>query len=368
MTYREIRKRAARRRRYFVLIVLLIGALIFAVAKIMARAKENQAVSTVETSVTDETLAIITTEGLTRPTHPDPNAPTEETLATVTEATTEADPIETSSRTSAKGTMYTVKPHVYVRINHDTKIPLSLAGGVTPEDITWTTDNAAIVDVEPGGIVTGLEKGSCTVPASYGDETLDIPVTVRELTVIAGCTFVDGILVANKTYSLPRDYDPGLLPVTEEAFEKLCEDAAKEGLDIYQGSGYRSYDFQVKVYNSQVSGYSKEYADTWSARPGHSEHQTGYTIDCNTITNEGFADSREGKWLAEHCHEYGFIIRYPKGKEDITGYEYESWHIRYIGVKDATAIYEQELTLEEYLDIDSVYDDDREETTDAEEE
>ena len=114
-----------------------------------------------------------------------------------------------------------------------------------------------------------------------------------------------------------------------------------------------------------VSGYSKEYADAYSARPGHSEHQTGYTIDCNTI-DTNFGSTPEGIWLRDHCHEYGFIIRYPLGRENITGYAYEPWHIRYVGVEYATEIYEQGLTLEEYLDIDSHYPDEETEDTPAE--
>ena len=95
-------------------------------------------------------------------------------------------------------------------------------------------------------------------------------------------------------------------------------------------------------------------ADTYSARPGHSEHQTGLAIDLNDVT-DNFGNSREGKWVAAHCHEYGFIIRYPKGKQKITGYMYEPWHVRYVGVKLATKIHDSGLTLEEYLGIDSVY-------------
>lgn len=352
MTSYEIRKRAARRRRYFVLIVLLMIVLIFAVVKIVSHTKDPDTLPTAETSLPDDT-SVDATEPLTRPTHPDPDASAEDTYAVVTEAS--SDPAETASRSSEHGTLYTVSSHIYVRINHEQTVPLALAGGISPDQIKWSVSDPAVADVAPGGIVTGLDRGSCTVTASYQDESLTIPVTVRELRVVDGCTYVDDILVANKTYSLPSDYDPGLLPVTEEAFEELCNTAAQQGLDIYQGSGYRDYDFQVTVYNSMVNGYSKEYADTWSARPGHSEHQTGYTIDCNTIDNEGFADTAEGKWLAAHCHEFGFIIRYPLGKEDITGYSYESWHIRYVGKEHAAAIHEQGLTLEEYLDIDSKY-------------
>ncbi len=346
MTSYEIRKRAARRRRYFVLLVLVIIALIFAITKIMAK----RSAKPVSTSSLPDGSAVTIEE----PTGGVPDA-SEDVLSTI--SSTETLVTATSAHTSSQGTLYTVKPHVYVRIGHQQKIPLSLSGGISPDEILWTTNNANLIDVQPGGYVTGLEKGSCTVTASYKGEVLEIPVTVRELTVIAGCTYVDGILVANKSYSLPREYDPGLLPITETAFNDLCEAAAAQGLHIYKGSGYRDYDFQVKVYNSMVSGYSKEYADTWSARPGYSEHQTGYTIDCNTIENETFANSAEGKWLAAHCHEFGFIIRYPEGKEDITGYNYESWHIRYVGREHATAIFEQGLTLEEYLDIESKYDD-----------
>ncbi len=349
MTSYEIRRRAARRRRYLVLIVLLLIVLIFAVTKIISRAKDPDAIQTSQNSLPDDPHADII-EPSASTAAPDTSA--EETYVVVTEAPV---PEETGPRSSANGTLYTVRSHVYVRVNHSQTIPLSLAGGVSSDEVTWTVSDPDVADITPDGMVTGLERGNCTVTASYQDESITIPVTVRELSVINGCTYVDNILVVNKTYSLPSDYDPGILPVTQAAFDELCAAAAEQGLNIYQGSGYRDYDFQRKVYNSMVNGYSKEYADTWSARPGHSEHQTGYTIDCNTIDNEGFANTAEGRWLAEHCHEYGFIVRFPKGKEEITGYSYESWHIRYVGKEHAAAIYQQGLTLEEYLDVDSRY-------------
>jgi LAS superfamily LD-carboxypeptidase LdcB len=103
-----------------------------------------------------------------------------------------------------------------------------------------------------------------------------------------------------------------------------------------------------------VNAYGQSTADTFSARPGHSEHQTGLAIDVNSI-DDSFAATPESAWLASNAHRYGFIIRYPKGKEHITGYKYESWHIRYLGVDTATAVYNSGLTLEEYLGIDSKY-------------
>ena len=343
MTYAEIRKRGARRRRYVMLLILLIGILIFAVVRIILGTLHPKTVP----ADTPPGVPVLSSEETTEATEPT-------TLPEVTSAAVKETVPPPTKRSSAGGTIHVKQPYLYLRVNHTKKIPLILSNSVTADQITWSVDDPDILDVEEDGTVTGLQKGSCTVCASYGDETLEIPVTVRELITIAGCTYVDDILVANKSYSLPEDYDPGLLPVTEEAFDELSAAAAEEGLEIYQGSGYRDYKFQVKCYNSMVSGYNKQYADTYSARPGHSEHQTGYTIDCNT-KNDAFGEADAGKWLAAHCHEYGFIIRYPKGKEKITGYNYESWHIRYVGKEHAKIIHDQDITLEEYLDIDSVY-------------
>ena len=173
--------------------------------------------------------------------------------------------------------------------------------------------------------------------------------------VIDGRTYVDGILIANKTYSLPEGYDPGgLLPECEEAFALMKKDAAGLGLNIYISSGFRSYASQKSIYNRYVSKDGRALADTYSARPGHSEHQTGLSIDLNTIT-QSFGRTKEGKWVAANCHKYGFIIRYPQGKAHITGYRFEPWHLRYVGVDTATKIAQSGLCLEEYYGITSVY-------------
>ena len=167
-------------------------------------------------------------------------------------------------------------------------------------------------------------------------------------------TYVDGVLIVNKSYSLPEDYNPGLDATTEEAFNQLSADAAQEGLNLYIGSDFRSYSYQVDVYESYCETYGWQQADTFSARPGYSEHQTGLTIDCNTI-DDAFGQTEEAVWLADHCADYGFIVRFPDGKEDITGYQYEPWHIRYVGVDIAREIMSKGLCLEEYLGVDSVY-------------
>ncbi len=175
-----------------------------------------------------------------------------------------------------------------------------------------------------------------------------------DIEVVDGLTYVNGILIANKSYSLPADYNPGVLPEAQSAFDEMAEGAAKDGIKLYIASGFRSYDYQAGLYQRYVERDGAEMADTYSARPGHSEHQTGLAFDLNEIS-DAFAGTPEAEWLAEHAHEYGFIIRYPADKEDITGYSYEPWHVRYLGKEIAEKVYESGLCLEEYLGIDSVY-------------
>lgn len=171
---------------------------------------------------------------------------------------------------------------------------------------------------------------------------------------INGITYVDGIMIANKTYSLPASYDPGTMPEAAAALEEMQWAAAADGLSLFVVSGYRSYQTQESVYAGWVNLDGKEQADTYSARAGHSDHQTGYTFDLNSL-DESFAYTREGIWLAEHCAEFGFIIRYPEGKEMYTGYTYEPWHVRYIGKEKARIITASGLSLEEYYGITSKY-------------
>ena len=169
-----------------------------------------------------------------------------------------------------------------------------------------------------------------------------------------GMTFVDGILIVNKTYSLPSDYAPGVSTVALNAFDDMAAAAAEDGITLFVNSSYRSYQDQEALYNSYAWERGTEAADEVSSRPGHSEHQTGLTFDVNTTENS-FAGTPEANWPAEHCAEYGFIIRYPEGKEDKTGYIYEPWHIRYLGKEKAQAVTESGLCLEEYLGITSDY-------------
>ncbi|MDE7361718.1 MAG: M15 family metallopeptidase [Oscillospiraceae bacterium] len=171
---------------------------------------------------------------------------------------------------------------------------------------------------------------------------------------INGITYVDGVMIANKTYTLPRSYSPGIQPDAYDAFLEMQSAAEQDGISLYIVSGYRSYDDQEAIYARYVNDDGKEAADTYSSRPGHSDHQTGYTFDLNSL-DQDFEYTPEGIWLAEHCAQFGFIIRYPKGKDAYTGYMFEPWHVRYVGRERAEAITDSGLSLEEYYGISSDY-------------
>jgi len=139
--------------------------------------------------------------------------------------------------------------------------------------------------------------------------------------------------------------------MVEQLFQAALDEA---GLWLLARSGYRSYETQAQVYERYVSESSQEAADRFSARPGHSEHQTGLALDVTASAVNGqlveeFGNIPEGQWLRDHAHRFGFIIRYPEGRENETGYIYEPWHIRYVGIEAATKIYEQGWILEQYL-------------------
>ena len=172
-----------------------------------------------------------------------------------------------------------------------------------------------------------------------------------------GIYYIGGILIANKTYSLPSTYNPGgLTSDFTNNFNKLKSAASKENINLRIISGFRSYNTQVNTYNGWVSRYGKTEADKISARPGHSEHQSGLAADINSL-DQAWSNTKEGKWLTNNCSKYGFIIRYPKGKESKTGYSYEPWHIRYVGTDISSKLYNNGnwITLEEYLGITSKY-------------
>ena len=208
------------------------------------------------------------------------------------------------------------------------------------------------------GEFTAVKEGTAwvTVRTFNGKEaSCRIDVSNKPVkTVVNGVTYFDGVLVVNKTYSIPSWYGNGLDPTAHSAFRKMADDAEDDGIYLYIVSGFRSYSLQDSIYHNFVSERGVAGADRVSARPGHSEHQTGLAMDINS-TAFSFADTAEGHWLAKNCWKYGFIIRYPQGKESITGYAYESWHIRYVGKELAEKLFRSGKTLEEHFGITSEY-------------
>ncbi|WP_102348516.1 M15 family metallopeptidase [Bacillus sp. Marseille-P3661] len=206
------------------------------------------------------------------------------------------------------------------------------------------------------------------------DESLKsivIPTIVNEGTIVNP----DNIMaVVNKNYLLPSSYEPTDLVIPNipfyfeedipkryiraeaaQAIEKLFNKAKEDGIPLLAASGYRSFERQSGLFNAKAAVVGVEEANTVVAFPGESEHQTGLAMDVTTSEQnfqleEEFGTTVEGEWLQENAHLFGFIIRYPKGKELITGYKYEPWHIRYVGLEAATEIFENNLTLEEFVE------------------
>ncbi len=167
--------------------------------------------------------------------------------------------------------------------------------------------------------------------------------------IVSGPTYIKDILIVNKKYAIPKNFQVDSTEA-KAALEKLQADAKKEGHSLPTKSAYRSYSTQDALYNRYKTNKGQEFADKRSARPGHSEHQTGLAFDIG-LCSVKLGVMPEGIWLRENAHKYGFIIRYPQYKEAITGYGYEPWHVRYVGVEIATEIMTKNITLEEYLGI-----------------
>ena len=176
----------------------------------------------------------------------------------------------------------------------------------------------------------------------------------------------DLAVLVNKYHKLSNDYVPSdlekinskyqwlgrsneLRKDAREAFEKMCEAATKDNIYIYAGSGYRSYQTQLYLYNTYVKRDGFKAAETYSARASYSEHQTGLAMDIANKSGFISKNDKEYDWLVKNSYKYGFILRYPEDKENITGYMYEEWHYRYLGTTLAKEVYDSGLTYDEYL-------------------
>lgn len=184
---------------------------------------------------------------------------------------------------------------------------------------------------------------------------------------------LDELILVNKQIALPADYQPSdlveanidfvdstvgerrmLRKEAAQAIEGLMKDAKAAGIDLKGTSAFRSYAYQVNLFNAYVERDGKEQAMKYSAPPGHSEHQTGLAIDVSSASvnyqlTQSLGETVEGKWLADHAHEYGFIIRYQKEFEEETGYMYEPWHLRYIGMEHAKQVHALNQPYDRYI-------------------
>lgn len=299
---------------------------------------------------TSESTSVLpdTTEPVTAPPEPDITVPETEPPATVPVGATVTDiSLDRYSVRIAAGSkempMVTMYPE-----NAENKNEI------------WQSDNTSVATVNKYGSIYGVAEGTCTVTVTSEDNPTvfaTVAVTVYNDPSVTALTYINGILIANKTYALPSDYNPGVDPEAESALYEMFAAAKNDGISLWIASGFRSYQRQTTLYNNYVAKDGKAAADRYSARPGHSEHQTGLAFDLNSI-DQSFGNTPEGRWIAENSWKYGYIIRYPEDKESITGYMYEPWHVRYIGKDNAKAVFESGLCLEEYLGITSVYSED----------
>ncbi len=353
-------------------LLLLCGALCGCASTVSANETQPVINYTEETTTTSSVLTASTTEGVTA------ELITSETTVTTTEETTteavtttsettvqttsvpESKPV-TSAVTSARPAVYTNTitlngPNlVYTGESFDYTYKISHRNADRASVLWQISGNAGAITED--GKFTATQAGTAVLTVSDISNGLTDTLLVHVVDSPEDVDFVvevNGIPIANKTYPVPKDYHPGLLSETYDAFMDLKLAALNDGVEINFMSGFRSYEEQTEIYANWNKVYSDGQADRVSARPGHSEHQLGLAIDVNSI-EFSFADTPEGLWLAENCWKYGFVIRYKEGTEEITGYMYEPWHIRYLGKELAKDVHFSGLTLEEYLGIDSYY-------------
>lgn len=205
-------------------------------------------------------------------------------------------------------------------------------------------------DLTPKEIVTHVNIG---IDNNYYENTKETKYLNQSYILVNKYNYLPEDYVPENLKEINKKYSTGgmkLVDYAKEAFEKMAIDAKKENLSIIAMSSYRSYTYQVNLYNRYKEQDGEETADTYSARAGFSEHQTGLTVDVYNGKKDytEFENTKEFTWMQENAHNYGFILRFPKDKTKLTGYQYESWHYRYVGKEIATYIKEKNICFEEY--------------------
>jgi len=218
------------------------------------------------------------------------------------------------------------------------------------EYITYLQDN---LDKPLTNIV---EIVNTNTDAEYYSETYKTDISKDELMLVNKYHYLDSSYAPDDLVTISTTYAWGTYgsqkvnKTTYDAFMKLWKASNNEGYYLMVSSSYRTHDKQDQVYKDYQDSKGTDYADSIAARPGHSEHQTGYTIDMfeKGSTQKTFHTTESYNWLINNAHKYGFILRYPEDKVEVTGYGFESWHYRYVGVEAATYIYKNKITFDEY--------------------
>lgn len=298
-----------------------------------------------------------------------PNAPvvtvgesSEEVSSDEPETQRNAHADDTVDKTVENGEVFSLESGATYSVDEGSSLVCSSGGKIfVPEGAELIVNGSLRLDGElelDGGGYLGIGSGG----AVYGDGALKVirsfddiacegnctvKITPPEPVEDNGCTKVGGVLIANKKYSLPEDYAPGLENFVLDALDEMRIDS---GYPYEIVSGFRDYDSQQRNFDYWCEQDGYDAAIMYSSPPGHSEHQTGLTMDLDSL-EESYGETFEGMWLENNCYKYGFIIRYPQGKEDITGYTYEPWHVRYLGKSTAKLVHDSGLTLEEFLNV-----------------
>ncbi|WP_071394511.1 M15 family metallopeptidase [Bacillus tuaregi] len=258
--------------------------------------------------------------------------------------------------------------------------PFTEKGDVKQDEQASTQNQKEIDGIENDAGENKQNNNDVSNPESTKEDLVLESVFFNEIADVNGKKVIQNptnrMVLVNKEYALPDGYEPEdlvrpnvafsfgdqdieksyLRKEAAEALEKMFTEGTSNGVHLFAVSGYRSYDRQQQVFTAEVGRVGEELAVQAVAVPGYSEHQTGLSMDISSESasfglTEQFGETTEGRWLQENAHRFGFILRYPSGKESITGYQYESWHYRYVGVEAATEIFENNLTLEEYFNI-----------------
>ena len=238
---------------------------------------------------------------------------------------------------------------------------------------TAPASSVPVASSAPAAPTTASPTTPSAAPAASTTSATPTPAVVQGLTAriaappvvteaVEGRVFaVDGVLLVNKQHPLARDHVPawasepnGLHPQVSASLDHLIADAKAQGTKILLRSGYRSYSAQAAIFSREMKRQPAATVRLYFAEAGKSEHQTGLAVDVWDGRQRGYSFSRtpQAKWLAEHAWEYGFIIRYPEGRTDVTGYAYESWHLRYVGTEISAQFGPaSRLTLEEFLGV-----------------